>query len=103
MNRTIELGLDTFGDVTEGTDGKPLQAAQVIYNLVNEAVLADEVGVDFIGVGERHSADFAVASPRWCSRRSPAAPSRSGSALRWRCSRRAIRSRCRGGLPPWMR
>ena len=63
MNQTIELGLDTFGDVTDGPDGKPLHAAQVIRNLVDEAVLADEVGVDFIGVGEHHRADFAVASP----------------------------------------
>src|SRR6266516_1102742 len=63
MIHTIELGVDTFGDITEGTDGKPLHAAQVIRNLVEEATLADEVGVDFIGVGEHHRADFAVSSP----------------------------------------
>ena len=63
MNQNIELGLDTFGDITEGPDGKPLHAAQVIRNLVEEAVLADEIGVDFIGVGEHHRADFAVSSP----------------------------------------
>ncbi|MFX4370043.1 LLM class flavin-dependent oxidoreductase, partial [Acinetobacter baumannii] len=28
-----------------------------------EAVLADEVGLDFIGLGEHHRADFAVSSP----------------------------------------
>src|SRR5216117_194355 len=63
MTQTIELGLDTFGDITDGPDGKPLHAAQVIRNLVEEAVLADELGVDFIGVGEHHRADFAVSSP----------------------------------------
>src|SRR2546421_2830926 len=63
MNQTIELGLDTFGDITDGPDGEPLHAAQVIRNLAEEAVLADEVGVDFIGVGEHHRADFAVSSP----------------------------------------
>jgi probable LLM family oxidoreductase len=63
MNHPIELGLDTFGDITDGADGKPLPAAQVIRNLVEEAVLADQVGVDFIGVGEHHRADFAVSSP----------------------------------------
>src|SRR5437870_5531992 len=63
MNETIELGLDTFGDITDGADGKQLHAAQVIRNLVEEAVLADPVGVDFIGVGEHHRADFAVSSP----------------------------------------
>ena len=63
MNSTIELGLDTFGDITAGADGRPLAAAQVIRNLVEEAVLADEVGVDAIGVGEHHRADFAIAAP----------------------------------------
>src|SRR3989440_1884931 len=63
MNQTIELGLDTFGDITDGLDGKPLHAAQVIRNLVDEAVLADELGVDFIGVGEHHRPDFAVSAP----------------------------------------
>jgi probable LLM family oxidoreductase len=63
MSQTIELGLDTFGDVTDGPDGQPLHQAQVIRNLVEEGVLADQVGVDFIGVGEHHRPDFAVSSP----------------------------------------
>jgi len=63
MAQQIELGLDTFGDITNGPDGKPLPAAQVIRNLVEEAVLADELGVDFIGVGEHHREDFAASSP----------------------------------------
>ena len=42
----VELGLDTFGDITDGPDGKPLHAAQVIRNLIEEGVLADQVGVD---------------------------------------------------------
>ena len=63
MSNGIELGLDTFGDITDGPDGKPLAAAQVIRNLVEEGVLADQVGVDFLGVGEHHRADFAVSSP----------------------------------------
>src|SRR5258708_431702 len=63
MTHTLELGLDTFGDISDAPDGRPLHAAQVIRNLVDEAVLADAVGVDFIGVGEHHRADFAVSSP----------------------------------------
>ncbi len=59
----IELGLDTFGDITDGPDGKPLHAAQVMRDLVEEGVAADEAGVDFLGVGEHHRADFAVTSP----------------------------------------
>jgi probable LLM family oxidoreductase len=61
--QTLELGLDTFGDVTYGPDGKLLSHAQVIRNVVEEAVLADELGVDFIGVGEHHRGDFAISSP----------------------------------------
>ncbi|MDF2622099.1 MAG: class flavin-dependent oxidoreductase [Xanthobacteraceae bacterium] len=63
MAQHLELGLDTFGDVTSRADGKPLPHAQVIRNLVDEAVLADELGVDFIGVGEHHRDDFAVSAP----------------------------------------
>ncbi len=63
MTKPLEFGLDTFGDVTRGADGQLLPQAQVIRNVVDEAVLADEVGVDFIGLGEHHREDFAVSSP----------------------------------------
>ncbi|HWM81237.1 MAG TPA: LLM class flavin-dependent oxidoreductase [Pseudolabrys sp.] len=63
MAQQLELGLDTFGDVTNGADGQPLPVAQVIRNVVAEAVLADEVGIDFFGVGEHHRADFSVSAP----------------------------------------
>jgi probable LLM family oxidoreductase len=63
MTENLELGLDTFGDVTTGHDGHPLPHAQVIRNVVDEAVLADELGINFFGVGEHHRADFAVSSP----------------------------------------
>src|SRR5215218_3053340 len=59
----LELGLDTFGDITAGPDGRMLPHAQVIRNVIAEGVLADEVGVDFFGVGEHHRADFAVSAP----------------------------------------
>lgn len=63
MATPLELGLDTFGDVTEGADGRRLSDAQVIRDVVDEAVLADEVGVDAFGVGEHHRPDFAVSAP----------------------------------------
>ena len=59
----VEFGLDTFGDVTVGLDESPVSQAQVIRNVVAEAVLADELGIDFIGVGEHHRVDFAVSAP----------------------------------------
>jgi probable LLM family oxidoreductase len=63
MAQSLELGLDTFGDVTAGPDGRLLPHAQVIRNVIEEAVLADQLGIDFIGVGEHHRADFAVSAP----------------------------------------
>src|SRR5690554_1887799 len=60
---TLELGLDTFGDVTVDAAGRPVPHDQVIRDLLHEAVLADQVGVDFIGVGEHHRDDFAVSAP----------------------------------------
>jgi len=63
MAEKFEFGLDTFGDVTIAPDGKPLTHAQVIRNVIDEAVLADQVGIDAFGVGEHHRPDFAVSAP----------------------------------------
>ena len=63
MSMPIEFGLHTFGDVTRGPDGRLLSHAQVLRNVVDEAVLADQVGVDAFGVGEHHRDDFAISAP----------------------------------------
>lgn len=63
MAQHIELGLDTFGDIQAGPDGQVLTHAQVIRNVSDESVLADEVGVHCIGLGEHHRPDFAISSP----------------------------------------
>ncbi|MEU4428397.1 LLM class flavin-dependent oxidoreductase [Actinoplanes sp. NPDC024001] len=54
----ITFGLDTFGDVTAG-DSYP----QVIRNVVEQAVLADRLGIDAFGVGEHHRDDYAISAP----------------------------------------
>ena len=59
----IELGLDTFGDLTMDDAGQPHSHAQVLRQVVEQAVLADQVGLAFIGVGEHHRRDFAVSAP----------------------------------------
>lgn len=59
----LEFGLDTFGDVTRGPNGELKPHAQVIRDVIAEGVLADQVGIDFIGLGEHHRADFAISSP----------------------------------------
>ncbi|OII25672.1 LLM class flavin-dependent oxidoreductase [Frigoribacterium sp. MCBA15_019] len=63
MAHPLEFGLDSFGDITDRLDGSPVTHAQAIRNLVEQAVLADQVGLDFIGVGEHHRKDFAVSAP----------------------------------------
>lgn len=60
---TISLGLDTFGDVTVGDDGAPTPMDQVLRDVVEQAVLADELGIDFIGLGEHHRSEYAVSAP----------------------------------------
>ncbi len=63
MTHNLEFGLDTFGDVTEEPDGKLVPHAQVIRNVIDEAILADRLGIDFFGIGEHHRSDFAVSAP----------------------------------------
>ena len=59
----LQFGLDTFGDVTKLPDGGLTPQAQVIREVIEEAVLADDLGLDFFGIGEHHRPDFAVSSP----------------------------------------
>ena len=59
----MEFGLDTFGDITRDATGALLPQDQVLRNVVAEAVLADQVGVDAINLGEHHRDDFAISAP----------------------------------------
>jgi probable LLM family oxidoreductase len=52
------LGLDTFGDRTHDKEDRPESHARTIRNVVEQGVLADQVGVDFFGIGEHHTEDF---------------------------------------------
>ncbi|RZU76382.1 putative LLM family oxidoreductase [Micromonospora kangleipakensis] len=59
----ILFGLDTFGDVPEDDSGRPISYAAAIRQVVDEAVLADELGVDAIAVGEHHRPEYSVSTP----------------------------------------
>src|SRR5215216_3807458 len=63
MANTIEMGVDTFGDVTVGADGQQVSQAQALRQVVAEGVIADQVGIDFFGVGEHHRPDFSISAP----------------------------------------
>lgn len=54
----MEIGVFTFADVRDGEDvGRRLR------EVVEEAELADEVGLDVFGVGEHHRPEYAVSAP----------------------------------------
>src|SRR2546425_10864480 len=58
----LVFGLDTFGDVTHDENDRPLSHAQTIRNVVEQGVLADQVGIDFFGIGEHHTDLFPVSA-----------------------------------------
>ncbi len=59
----MELGLYTFGDVGVDPAGDRIDPARRMKNLMEEIVLADEVGLDVFGLGEHHRPDYAVSAP----------------------------------------
>jgi probable LLM family oxidoreductase len=60
----MEIGIYTFGDVgTHPLTGQTISAYQRIQNLMEEIVLADEVGLDVFALGEHHRPDYAVSAP----------------------------------------
>ena len=58
----LVLGLDTFGDTTHDDQDRPLSHARTIRDVVEQGVLADQVGVDFFGIGEHHTDDFPLSA-----------------------------------------
>ena len=53
----MEIGLATFADLGE------ISPQERMRNLIEEAVLADQVGLDVFAVGEHHRRDYVVAAP----------------------------------------
>jgi probable LLM family oxidoreductase len=54
----VELGLASFADLSSG-----ISPEQRMRDLIGEAELADQVGLDVFAVGEHHRPDFVVSSP----------------------------------------
>ena len=60
----FELGLYTFGDITpDPAAGRSITPAERLRDVVDEARLADEVGLDVFAVGEHHRPDFPISAP----------------------------------------
>lgn len=54
----FQFGLDTFLPVTVDESGQPITGDQVIRNTVEEAVLAESVGIDSFNIGEHYRREF---------------------------------------------
>jgi probable LLM family oxidoreductase len=59
----LVLGLDTFGDVPVDDSGVPVSQAAAIRQVLDEAVTADELGVDVIALGEHHRPEYSISTP----------------------------------------
>jgi alkanesulfonate monooxygenase SsuD/methylene tetrahydromethanopterin reductase-like flavin-dependent oxidoreductase (luciferase family) len=60
----MELGILSLSDLqTDPETGRPVTARRRIDEIVGYAVLADNLGLDVVGLGEHHGLDFAVSSP----------------------------------------
>ncbi len=54
----MELGLATFADLSSG-----ISPQQRMRDLLEEAVLADQLGLDVFAIGEHHRPDFLISAP----------------------------------------
>jgi probable LLM family oxidoreductase len=64
MDPNVDLGLYTFaGLMPDPATGRTISSALRLRNLIEEATLADEAGLDVFAIGEHHRPDFAVSAP----------------------------------------
>ncbi|KGO31906.1 LLM class flavin-dependent oxidoreductase [Oenococcus alcoholitolerans] len=62
MNK-LTFGLDIFGDILLKDNGQLASGARSIRQVVEEGILADQLGIDIIALGEHHRPDYAISSP----------------------------------------
>ncbi|MEU2288220.1 LLM class flavin-dependent oxidoreductase [Streptomyces sp. NPDC013178] len=98
---TFELGVYSFGNTPRLPDGSRGPTAQALRDVLEAIKLADEVGLDYFGVGEHHMRAMPLSSPTSVVNAAAAATRRiklgGGGRVRWgrRRGRGAGRSRCR--------
>lgn len=60
----MEFGINSFGDTARNpVTGVTISARDRLHNFLEEAELADQVGLDVFGVGEHHRPDYAISAP----------------------------------------
>lgn len=62
--KNYEFGLDTFGDVAfDDQTNERYSYAQSLRTIIEEGVLADQLGIDVLALGEHHREEFSISSP----------------------------------------
>ncbi len=60
----MQIGIDSFvASVPDALTGQNLSPSDRLNHLIEEIVLADEVGLDVFGIGEHHRAEFLDSAP----------------------------------------
>ncbi|WP_062079095.1 LLM class flavin-dependent oxidoreductase [Demequina globuliformis] len=59
----VQFGIETFGDLPLDDQGTLMSHAAALRQVVDEAALADQIGIDAVALGEHHRSDFAISSP----------------------------------------
>lgn len=59
----MQIGAYSFGDTPLNPDGSERPTAEAIKNLFDAIVHADEVGLDYFGIGEHHTSSMPASSP----------------------------------------
>src|SRR3954465_3724547 len=60
---TLELGVYSFGNTPRTADGGYGPTAQAVRDVLEAVQLAEQVGLDFFGVGEHHTRSMPLSSP----------------------------------------
>ncbi len=63
MTQNLQFGLDTFGDVAYDEQHQRLSYEASLRNIVEEAKLADRLGIDVLALGEHHRQEYSISSP----------------------------------------
>jgi probable LLM family oxidoreductase len=60
----MEFGISTFGEIQpDNVPGKATNAHKRVQELLREAKLADEIGLDVFALGEHHRKDYVISAP----------------------------------------
>lgn len=60
----MEFGISTFGEIEpDKVSGKAINAHERVQQLIQQAKLADDLGLDVFALGEHHREDYVVSSP----------------------------------------